>query len=249
MINIFGHTDDSELKELLEKGNLDEIQFLYNHSKKKFSEDVFKAVNDFISEKSLYPKITIQAEYTEELQNLDLLKNLSNIKSLRLNLATSLDLTPLNRYLKLNELILTVANGIIDFKEISKQTDLKSLFIKGKVKNIELISHLSKLESFSCLIQGIKSLDYLKPLNNLQELVLFGGEKELSALPEIGRIERLTLMFLRKFQTEDLYPINQMKYLKFLKLQNLPLVNSLNWIENNELEIEIEDLKGLNSSR
>jgi hypothetical protein len=166
-----------------------------------------------------------------------------------LDLTKSFDLSPINEYLKLSSLGISMAKGRIDLRVIGQQQAVEDLFLAGKIQCEESISQFTHLTKFTFGITGCKSIDFLKPLHNLKNLHFsFGGEKDYTSLPEIGQIEHLSFLRVKKLKDEDLYPINQMKHLKYLKLEDQPLITSLDWITNKALKIELNNVKGLKSN-
>lgn len=91
----------------------------------------------------------------------------------------------------------------VSLKPIIQQTSLKNLFLFDKPKDMEIIGQMPWLENLTFSMQTLKSLNFLIPLSNLKELHFkLGGTKNLTELPNIGKIEKLTFMWVRQLLIE-----------------------------------------------
>lgn len=103
---------------------------------------------------------------------------------------------------------------------------LQRLYIEGQTKDIEVIGDLQQLQSLTLRSVTLPDLAILLPLRQLRALDLkLGGTKNLSLLPEIGRIEYLELWMVKGLS--DLTPISQLPGLEYLFLQALRQVSAL----------------------
>ena len=89
-----------------------------------------------------------------------------------------------------------------------------------------------------------KELDFLRTLNELKELhFILGGTKNLSAVPEIGKIEMLSFLRVRELKVEHLEPINRMAFLTHLKFDTQPHLTDLNWLQKKSIQVEVVGCK------
>ena len=70
-----------------------------------------------------------------------------------------------------------------------------------------------------------------------------GGTKNLIDLPNIGKIEKLSFMWVRQLMIENLLPINEMKYLKELSFDTQAHLTDLDWLKDTSIKTEIINCK------
>src|SRR5688572_2028331 len=174
--------------------------------------------------------------------NLDFLSRLPNLKNLTADLFKADEVEKINKYLDLN--ILAIGTHKVSLKPIIQQASLKKLFVFDKPKDIEIIGQMPWLENLTFSMQTLKSLDFLIPLRKLKELHFkLGGTKNLSDLPNIGKIEKLSFMWVRQLMIENLLPINEMKYLKELSFDTQTHLTDLDWLKDKSIKTEIINCK------
>lgn len=103
---------------------------------------------------------------------------------------------------------------------------LKSLFLEGQTKRIDVISRLTSLENLSLRSITLPDLSLLLPLARLQTLeIKLGGTTDLRLLPRIGKLRYLEVWRVQGLS--DVGAIGAMSDLQCLFLQTLKHVESL----------------------
>ncbi|WP_156171742.1 hypothetical protein [Demequina rhizosphaerae] len=104
--------------------------------------------------------------------------------------------------------------------------NLTHLYLEGQTKDIDVISELQTLQSLTLRSITLPGLSMLHPLHNLRALDLkLGGTKDLSELPNVGRLEYLELWMVKGLS--DLSPVADLASLDYLFLQSLRQVDTL----------------------
>lgn len=174
--------------------------------------------------------------------DLNFLSKLPNLKNLTANLFKNNEIEKINKYLKLE--ILAIGTHKVSLKPIIQQTTLKKLFVFDKPKEIEVIGQMPWLQNLTFSMQTLKSLNFLIPLSNLKELHFkLGGTKNLIDLPNIGKIEKLSFMWVRQLMIENLLPINEMKYLNELVFDTQAHLTDLDWLKDKSIKTQIINCK------
>jgi len=174
--------------------------------------------------------------------NLDFLAHLPNLKNLAADLFNKDEVDKINKYLQLE--ILAIGTHKVSIKGICRQQNLKSLFVFEKPKDIEIIGQMNWIEKLTFSMQSLKSLDFLIPLIILKELHFkLGGTRNLAALPDIGKIEKLSFLWVRQLVIENLLPINEMKYLKELSFDTQAHLTDLDWLKDKSINTEVVNCK------
>ncbi len=131
-------------------------------------------------------------------------------------------------------------------RHVARFHKLKTLYLEGQRKDIEVIAQLSGLEDLTLRSVSIDGLDFLKPLNYLRCLdIKLGGIRDLSALNGMEGIRYLQLWCVRGLC--DLSVISSMCGLENLFLQalrnvySLPDVSKLTALRS----VHLEDMKGI----
>ncbi|HEX2895337.1 MAG TPA: hypothetical protein VHO29_15160 [Marmoricola sp.] len=131
-------------------------------------------------------------------------------------------------------------SGLARFKALQR------LYIEGQTKDIEVVGELQNLKSLTLRSVTLPNLALLRPLRQLRALDLkLGGTKDLSLLPEIGKIEYLELWMVKGLS--DLSPVGELPSLEYLFLQSLRQVRELpNMAGMSSLtRVWLETMKGL----
>ena len=103
---------------------------------------------------------------------------------------------------------------------------LRRLYLEKHTKDIEAVGELAGLEDLTLRSITLSDLSVLLPLENLLSLDLkLGGTRDLSLLPQIGRLRYLELWQIRGL--DDLGPVGEAVTLQHLFLQSLPRVGLL----------------------
>jgi len=238
VLNIYYDLTNDDCDLIVGAKRFNQIQF----SGSELNEKTLKLINDELlsSRENVCLSITLNGEGVFE--NLDFLSKLSNLKNLTVDVVKTDEVEKINKYLNLNAL--SIGTQKVSLKPIIQQAALKSLFVFGQPKDLEIVGQMHWLEKLTFSMQTLKSLDFLSPLRNLKELNFkFGGTRNLTNLPNIGKIEKLSFMWVRQLMIEDLLPINEMKYLKELSFDTQPHLTDLDWLKDKSIKTEIINCK------
>lgn len=129
---------------------------------------------------------------------------------------------------------------------LSRFRSLRRLYIESHKKDIAVFSELSSIEELTLRSITLRDLSLLIPLRHLVSLDLkLGGTKDLSLLPEIGRLRYLELWMIRGL--EDISSVGQVRTLQYLFLQALKHVKSVPSLRDLRLlrRVHLETMKGL----
>jgi hypothetical protein len=114
----------------------------------------------------------------------------------------------------------------LDLDVIGRFTALKWLHLEGQTKGIEVVSRLRSLEELTLRSITLPDVSLLLPLRRLLSLDLkLGGTKDLTLLPQIGRLRYLELWRIKGLT--DLSRVGRLPHLRHLFLQTLNGVRSL----------------------
>lgn len=220
--------------------------------------------------------LELHIPYSKSVTNLQALKNLDNLESLRMTIGQELDLSPLSNLKNLKNLDLEV-NSLVDFtplNNLDKLTNFK-LYINNvaDVNSLAKLSRLTQLNIFNAELKGnlgrladLKRLDFfsiyevskekfsqLSQLNNLQDLSIY--EESVGDLNFVSSLTNLKSLEIYHLTTNDLSPLENLKKLKRLEIWHSTLtdINVLANIEKlkylyigNCLVKNIDSLKHLN---
>jgi protein phosphatase 1 regulatory subunit 7 len=174
--------------------------------------------------KTLQKIPNVKCLYIDSLQNagnLQLLKELSNLKILSLGIYELEDpeILDYDNLKNLAELVVTeTKNKDLNLQHLRKFKRLKSLRIAGHSKNIDAIGELPQLKHLS--LNSIKKipLDFINKLKKLKTLnLLLGSRDNLNEIEE-NQIENLDIVWIRGFN--DLSRISKFPKLKTLKIED-----------------------------
>jgi hypothetical protein len=238
VLNIYYDLTKEDCDLILEAKRFNQIQFAGD----KLNDHTLRYINETLlpSRQNICLRVIINGYGA--FGNLNFLSKLPNLKNLTADLFKNDEFEKINKYLKLDTL--AIGTHRVSLKPLIKQTLLKKLFVFDKPKDIETIGQMTWLENLTFSMQTLKSLDFLVPLKNLKELHFkLGGTKNLTELPKIGKIEKLTFMWVRQLMIDNLLPINDMKYLKELSFDTQAHLTDLDWLINKSIKTEIVNCK------
>ena len=183
----------------------------------------------------------------ESVDNLQIIKELLNLKSLSIGIFNIQDTEILNSTnLKgLTELkILETKTKAFNLEYLQEFKKLKSLVIGNHTKNIDAIGELSELEILSlCSVKKVP-IDFVNKLKKLKTLNLILGSRNNLNEIEKNQIENLDIVWVRGFN--DLSCISKFPKLKTLKIEN---EIQLFEVQFNNIFLELKDLKILNCKK
>jgi protein phosphatase 1 regulatory subunit 7 len=157
----------------------------------------------------------------QSAENLQILKELSNLKILSLGIYELQDTEILNadNLKNLTELIVTdTKTKAFNLEYLQQYKKLKSLIIGGHTKNIDAVGELSELEFLS--LNSVKKVpvNFINKLKKLKTLNFFlGGRDNLNEIEE-NEIENLEIVWVRGFN--DLSCLTKFPKLKTLKIED-----------------------------
>jgi hypothetical protein len=109
---------------------------------------------------------------------------------------------------------------------LERFTQLKSLFIEGHHKDIDVLAKLTTVEDIILRSITLPDLSLLTPMAQLRSLNLkLGGTRDIRLLPEIGRLRYFEAWLVRGLN--DLSAVAEVPTLQFVFLQALKQVESL----------------------
>jgi protein phosphatase 1 regulatory subunit 7 len=174
--------------------------------------------------KTLLKIPNVKCLYIDCLQsadNLQILKELSNLRSLGIGIYELQDTEILNsdNLKNLTELIVTdTKTKAFNLEYLRHFKKLKSLRIGGHTKNIDAVGELAELEFLS--LNSVKKVpvNFINKLKNLKTLnFILGGRENLNEIAE-NEIENLDIVWVRGFN--DLSCISKFPKLKTLKIED-----------------------------
>ncbi len=183
-----------------------------------------------------------------EVENLDYIATLEHLKELNLSIFSLDNFTILAKVPDTLE-ILTLGQTRSkkpDLEVIKRFSQLKTLFIGGHTKNIEVIKELKNIEDLTLSSITTKNVNFLVPLERMWSLdIKLGGIKDFSAIEGMDNIKYLELWQIRGLK--DISFISTLKGLQNLFLQSLPNIEAMPSL--NELvqlkKVALENMKGL----
>ena len=184
----------------------------YGHYSKQFD---CKTLQKIPNAKCLY------IDCLQSADNLQIVKQLSNLKSLSLGIYELKDTEILNsdNLKNLTDLIVTdTKTKAFNLEHLRQFRKLKSLRIGGHTKNIDAVGELSELEFLS--LNSVKKVpvNFINKLKKLKTLnFILGGRDNLNEIEE-NDIENLDIVWVRGFN--DLSCISKFQKLKTLKIED-----------------------------
>ena len=179
--------------------------------------------------KLLEGRSTVKLRAYGDIRNLEFLKYFPQIKRFQVDEAPELeDLVGL-RFLSPDLETLGIGARMsrpLSLRPLERFAALRTLYLEGPVKDIDVIAGLVRLEDLTLRSIAIPSLELLTPMHDLLSLdIKLGGTKNLSHLPSIGKLRYLELWLVRGLA--ELSPISSVATLQSLKLQALRNVDRL----------------------
>jgi internalin A len=202
-----------------------------------------------------YPEMMLRAygSYDGSIQDLEFLRFFPTLRRFdadalhgRIRSLDGLRHLPLD----VEELAIGVTAPRHDVSVIGRFSRLRSLWLEGHTKGIDVLSSLTELERLSLRSITLPDLSLLLPLRGLRSFELkLGGTTDLRLLPRIGQIRYLELWLIRGL--DDIEAIGRMPQLRALFLQALKRVERLPDFGGapNLRWIRLETMKGLNDLR
>jgi len=212
------------------------------------ADDDFRRVAEWLR---AYPRMTLRAYggYDGSIRDLEFLRFFPTLRRFAADaLWDRIDSLDGLRHLPddLEELGLGATRRPLRLSPLRRFRDLRSLFVEGPVREIEVLSDLTAIDDLTLRSVTLPDLSLLLPLTKLRSLDLkLGGTNDLRLLPRIGEIRYLELWLIRG--VTDLDPIGEMTGLRSLFLQALSGVRRLPDLSRCvELRrVHLETMKGL----
>ena len=202
-----------------------------------------------------YPEMTLRAygSYDRSIRDLEFLRFFPFLRRFAAD-ALYDSLTSLDglRHLPpdLEGLGIGVTRHPLDLAMIERFGALRTLFLEGQTRNIEVVSRLEALEDLTLRSITLPDLSLLLPLRRLVSLDLkLGGTKDLGLLPRVGRLRYLELWLIKGLS--DVSAIAELPELRYLFLQALRRVEALPHLRSamSLRRIHLETMKGLRDLR
>lgn len=245
VLNIYNNITEADCLAIVSTNKLRQIQFARSFN---ITDKTFGLINTNLLRLETKPVVSFTLNGFDAVRDLECLKHLPDLKSLSVDMFKENQLDKINRYSRLTSLGLG-GNGI-SIKAITEQTQLESLFLFEKLKDVQVIGSMKNLKKITFSKITLKNLDFLTNIDNLHELhFMLGSATNYEKLPEIGKIERLSFTRVRQLMLDHLSTINKMVHLKELKFVDQPFLTDLDWLINKNLNIEIENCKNFKKLR
>lgn len=134
--------------------------------------------------------------------------------------------------------------------EISGLTTLRSLFVAGPVKDLEVVAGLEQVEELGLGSVTVEGLANLSGLTGLRSLSLhLGGTRDLSTLPRFRDLARLELVMIRGFSDLSVLPeLASLEHLKLEAMKNVTEIPGLRALHRLK-EVELHTMKGIRDLR
>ena len=242
VVNIYENLIDSDCDLILNTKKIKQIQFA---DKFKVTEKTYDLINHRLLTDSSKPTLSLVLNGFRFVDNLDCLEFLTNTKSLTVDMFKNKQIENINKYLRLEHL--GIGGQGLSIKPISEQSELISLFVFDKLKDVETIGELTNLRKLTVSKLTLKNLDFLTTLNQLAELnFMLGSATDYGKLPEIGVIEKMSFTRVRQLTKEHLMILNEMKYLKELTFDTQANIFDLDWLSDKSIKTEVFNCKNFN---
>jgi hypothetical protein len=150
----------------------------------------------------------------------------------------------------LDDLTIGWTRRSLDLSGLRRFQNLRTLFLQGQTRGIEVLSELTALEDLTLRSITLPDLALLLPLKSLLSLDLkLGGTKDLRLLPQIGKLRYLELWMIKGLT--DISAIGHLTHLRYLFLQSLRRVEALpDLTDAHELRrIRLQNMRGIDDLR
>lgn len=231
-----------KLERILNKKDLDEIQYVVYEGRKYFIVDNtlrIRGVNKF-----------------SEIQGLNNIKRLENLKLNGVRLIDSNGMIEEISYLNSLadvEMIDLSNNKLMNFNQLKYFLKLKKLYLSSNnISNLKGLENLTQLEIISLSFNQLKKIDNLRNLTNLKILEL--DSNELSKISNLNGLRKLEYLDLSHNKISEIQGLNNLPNLKTLYLSDnqITRIMGLDNLENletlyldNNMITEIEGLDKL----
>jgi hypothetical protein len=244
VLNIYGDLDRADAERIGTQAKLTLIQFALQF-------DISNATLQLLDDPVLarHPQASLREVHNGcgPFDDLEFLAQLPRLRSLNVGGNHAIDLRPIRSHGALEHL--GVGGLGTSLMPLQGYERLRSFGFSERVKHHETVGTFTNLEALTINGQSLKSLAFLRPLQRLRSLsFVFGGTRNFGDLPDLSRLEALSIWRTRKLEIEDLLPLNEIKGLQSLVLSELPRITSLDWLTSPSLRLlELENMKGLRS--
>ena len=192
---------------------------------------------------------SFSADCLQSVKNIESLENLGNLKKLCIGIykLDNFDFLSIIPESIIDLSLRDTYSKKPDLKDLKRFKKLKTIYLEGQQKNIEVLSDLVNLEDVTLRSISTQDLSYIENLSKLYSLdIKLGGIKNFDSLKKIPTIKYLELWQIRKLYDIDF--LSEMFELQYLFLQNLPLIKQFPDLSlcRNLRRIYVESLKALN---
>lgn len=137
-------------------------------------------------------------------------------------------------------------SSALSLKILERFPRLECLSLEGQKKHIEVVSALEGLKELRLRLITLPDLTLLLPLKKLSALTIsLGGTRDVSRLPEIGKLKSIELALIRGLA--DLNSLGSTGTLESIRLHSLKHVTALASLKNltKLRRVYLENLRGL----
>ena len=190
----------------------------------------------------------LSADCLDKASGIESIAALPNLKGLGIGIWSLEDLGFLSDVSnKIESLFIGATKSIKpNLEPLSRFKNLKSIYLEGQRKSIDVLSALGSLEKVTLRSITVPDIDFLLPLENMWSLdIKLGGTKNLAAIEGMTQLKYLELWQIMGFS--DISLVSTLTGLQYLFLQSLSKVTSLPEFRNlaKLRRISLETMKGL----
>ncbi|RDY27868.1 hypothetical protein CHL78_007645 [Romboutsia weinsteinii] len=191
----------------------------------------------------------LSLRFCTELDNINVLSNMSNLMVLYLDFTSVDNLKPIKELDKMGVLTMYASN-VSDISPLENMVNMEELNIRlcRGINNIEAVKNMKKLSVLSASRNKIKDISALSNLNNLEYISLEDNKiEDISSLSENINLKKL---YLNNNNIEDISALEHMNNLVEVEiaknnikdisaLGNKESINKLDFSENNVTDISV----------
>ncbi len=194
----------------------------------RLTDDDYRTLADFMAE---YPhiKLRVYGGYDGSIQDLDFLRFFPRLRHFAVDAFYELPSLDGIAYLsdELESLLIGwTRSKRFSLRNLTRFRNLRTLYLEGQQKDFEAVGELEALDDLTLRSITLPDLSALVPLRRLTSLdIKLGGTRDVSLLPEIGRLTYVELWRIRGM--EDVSALAGVTTLEHFFLQTLSRVTSL----------------------
>jgi len=174
--------------------------------------------------KSDYQRIKVLDLVAYNISDIDFLRNLTNLQTLRLNRTKVTNIKPIEKLTKLQELDLSGVH-LDSIKPLEKLVKLQKLCLGGtKIRSIVSLKKLTNLQELSLSgLSRVKCIKSLKKLVKLEKLYL--TETDIDEIASLKDLTKLKGLWLDQTHITNFQPLKKLSNLESLWLEKTKINN------------------------